>query len=493
MKPCQDVSTAGKRAGMKDGTRSGLWSEMRRAVEELRPSYVVIENVRGLLSAEGEPPTEEMAALGKRTRNLRNATDLVERKLRRATNEGNDRYAAFHRRDAVRLIRARDRAVATERRERRTLVRAIGKVVGDLADIGYDARWCGLRAADVGAPHGRFRVFILASPADARSEHGQQRRVAAPGQAEGGRALGELAGRDRAPVALLPTTTTRDVKGRNQRDDATCLTGALLPTPRATDGTKGGPNQRGSSGDLMLPSAVQLLPTPVTNDMGEGKTVEAWDEWTARMKSKHGNGNGHGASLAIEAQRLLPTPTTTQRGTDANLDTREGARANLHNVIAGRADQWGDYAPAIARWEAVTRPAPAPTEPTGKNGAPRLSPRFSEWLMGLPDGWITDVPGITRTEALRLCGNGVVTRQSVAALEWLVSVAALDSARSPLIASHRASSTSGRRQHDNQPHQQRGHRNERAVQVQGVRQRMGWFEHVPLPAVSRDVLDGREL
>ncbi|QDF19426.1 DNA methyltransferase [Gordonia phage McKinley] len=42
-----------------------------------------------------------------------------------------------------------------------------------------------------------------------------------------------------------------------------------LPTPRATDGTKGGPNQRGSSGDLMLPSAVQphnLLPTPRAMD-----------------------------------------------------------------------------------------------------------------------------------------------------------------------------------------------------------------------------------
>src|SRR5690606_23623939 len=37
--------------------------------------------------------------------------------------------------------------------------------------------------------------------------------------------------------------------------------GPLLPTPRATDGTKGGPNQRGSSGDLMLPSAVAGLPT----------------------------------------------------------------------------------------------------------------------------------------------------------------------------------------------------------------------------------------
>ena len=44
----------------------------------------------------------------------------------------------------------------------------------------------------------------------------------------------------------------------------------LLPTPRATDGTKGGPNQRGSSGDLMLPSAVMLLPTPIARDWKDG-------------------------------------------------------------------------------------------------------------------------------------------------------------------------------------------------------------------------------
>lgn len=52
-----------------------------------------------------------------------------------------------------------------------------------------------------------------------------------------------------------------------------------------------------------------LLPTPAVNDMGEGKTPEAWDEWTAEMRERHGNGNGHGRSLSIEAQRLLPTPT----------------------------------------------------------------------------------------------------------------------------------------------------------------------------------------
>ncbi|MBG9890991.1 hypothetical protein ABE10_31555, partial [Bacillus toyonensis] len=43
--PCQDVSTAGRRAGMRDGTRSGLWSEFRRSIQEDRPDWVVIENV----------------------------------------------------------------------------------------------------------------------------------------------------------------------------------------------------------------------------------------------------------------------------------------------------------------------------------------------------------------------------------------------------------------------------------------------------------------
>lgn len=41
--PCQDVSLAGARRGMKDGTRSGLWSEYVKAIDTLRPDWVVIE------------------------------------------------------------------------------------------------------------------------------------------------------------------------------------------------------------------------------------------------------------------------------------------------------------------------------------------------------------------------------------------------------------------------------------------------------------------
>jgi hypothetical protein len=94
---------------------------------------------------------------------------------------------------------------------------------------------------------------------------------------------------------------------------------SLLPTPRATDGTKGGPNQRGSSGDLMLPSAVMdLLPTPAARD------------WKSGQSNLIGT-NARPLNEVVEM--LLPTPTTTQRGPDANLETREGAGPNLHSAV----------------------------------------------------------------------------------------------------------------------------------------------------------------
>jgi hypothetical protein len=63
---------------------------------------------------------------------------------------------------------------------------------------------------------------------------------------------------------------------------------------------------------------ISLLPTPVVNDMGAGKTVEKWDSWTAEMKARHGNSNGHGPSLSIEVRKLLPTPQAwdSARGPD---------------------------------------------------------------------------------------------------------------------------------------------------------------------------------
>jgi DNA (cytosine-5)-methyltransferase 1 len=63
------------------------------------------------------------------------------------------------------------------------------------------------------------------------------------------------------------------------------------------------------------------------------------------------------------------------------------------------------------------RPAPAPTEP-GKNG-PRLSPALPEWMMGLPEGWITSVPDVPRSAQLKAAGNSVVVLQCAEALRIL--------------------------------------------------------------------------
>ena len=72
----------------------------------------------------------------------------------------------------------------------------------------------------------------------------------------------------------------------------------LLPTPLVNAATGAGHQGRDGAN---LQTAVSLLPTPAVNDMGRGKTPEDWDAWTDRMRTAHGNGNGHGKSLEIEA------------------------------------------------------------------------------------------------------------------------------------------------------------------------------------------------
>lgn len=97
--PCQDLSIAGKRAGLANGTRSGLWAEVARLVGELGPGYVLLENVTNLLAGPDDQPG-----------------------------------AWF------------------------------GRVLGDLASLGYDAEWHCIPASYIGAWHRRDRVWVLAYP-----------------------------------------------------------------------------------------------------------------------------------------------------------------------------------------------------------------------------------------------------------------------------------------------------------------------------------------
>ena len=122
----------------------------------------------------------------------------------------------------------------------------------------------------------------------------------------------------------------------------------------------------------------------------------------ARPADAAGDGRGQGA---------LPVLPRAQQG-------RPGHPPGPHRGSAEPVFDWGQYAGRIARHERLTgRAAPYPFEPGPS--APRHTARFTEWFMGLPDGWVTDVPGLTRAAQLRILGNGVVPAQGEAAVREL--------------------------------------------------------------------------
>jgi hypothetical protein len=86
---------------------------------------------------------------------------------------------------------------------------------------------------------------------------------------------------------------------------------------------------------VIVGNAGSQLPTPVVNDMGAGKTVEKWDAWTAEQREKHRNGNGHGKSLSIEVQRLLPTPQAwDHKSFGPNVDWKKRAEKHADSVAS---------------------------------------------------------------------------------------------------------------------------------------------------------------
>nr|WP_301124769.1 DNA cytosine methyltransferase [Streptomyces cacaoi] len=184
-------------------------------------------------------------------------------------------------------------------------------VLSDLAHLGFDAEWCVVRADNVGAPHRRRRLVVVAVAQDTDGKPGQQRGQSTPRQAPKRGAWTDARGRGGAPASY--------------------------------------------------PSRPGLA-------LGQ---VE---------------------------------PDGTQRPAAERNDRQPAGR------------RWGAFAPAIARWEAATgRRAPGPTDARGQ-----LSPLFVEWMMGLPAGHVTDVPGLSRTAQLTALGNGVVPQQATAALRHLM-------------------------------------------------------------------------
>jgi DNA (cytosine-5)-methyltransferase 1 len=383
--PCQPFSQAGRRLGTSDERH--IWPYIATAIGALRPGMVVLENVQGHLT------------LG---------FDIV---------------------------------------------------LADLAALDYDAEWVVVTASAAGACHRRARLFIVARPAGIPAVTGVPVAVIRDGE--------WLEPRE-SLFGVLPFAGQVPASGRMAGgvvyaapDGLTGISAGLLKTPTAQLAVNGGsqhPDKRraGGHGPTLADQVEhELLPTPMT-----GYSQRTPEEWRAGRPAGNGSVRERIGDLAIVAEHLLPTPTaadgerasaTYERGNPTLLGallptpTAKYA-ANARNATANRspdsahhagttlcdvffdgasATSWGPYEAAVRRWEAVTgHPAPEPTVP-GRKGNRVLNAALPEWMMGLPAGWITEVPGLSRNAQLKIAGNGVVPQQAALALELLLDRAGL--------------------------------------------------------------------
>jgi len=165
---------------------------------------------------------------------------------------------------------------------------------------------------------------------------------------------------------------------------------------------------------------LELMPTPTVGHVrNHDEPVEDYLE--RRQDFVDGKTKGMpGASLGV-AVRMNMLPTVTTQDAKNNGGPSQFDRNTLPLNTQVLAIDWGKFEPAIRRWEELTRPAPAPTKPDGKDDAHRLSAEFTEWMMGLPQGWVTAPEiGLKRNDQLKACGNGVVPQQAELALRILL-------------------------------------------------------------------------
>jgi len=265
-------------------------------------------------------------------------------------------------------------------------------------------------------------------------------------------------------ASLLPTPTTMDSKATNDpriaqkfldADRQTCLTYevVLMPTPavahvrnhdepvenylqRRQDFIEG--RTKGMPGaSLGVAVRMELFPTVTTQDAKNNAGESQFERNTLPLNAEvmllptvqvdDAKNTGHNqqrrATLASEVW-LLPTPDAyaAVRGGSSTPEYKKarGSMVTLSDQTE-KGTNWGKFEPAIRRWEELTGPAPAPTKPDGKEGNHRLSAEFTEWMMGLPEGWVTaeDI-GLKRNDQLKACGNGVVPQQAEMALRILL-------------------------------------------------------------------------
>lgn len=357
--PCTDISVAGQRLGIALGTRSGLWHYMLQAIAILRPRLVVIENVRGILSTKADRGVEPGSA------------DMDPRT-----------GARFN-------------------------LRALGAVLGDLAAVGFDAEWAGVRASEVGAPHERFREFVIAWPADAD-------RPGLEGRGFQGAVAEHLA------FAADPASVGPEGHRPAWRGGSGLAHGDLF----AADADRGG-----LAGHGELSARRDAVRQGMGQDAhGRGAAAADADRDAVRQQSVAEPGRG-GAPVAGRGRgQAAADAAGVGRGEGWSESAGQLGRSDAAECDGRSADDlvvdWDRYGPAVERWEAILgRPHPRPTNDRGQ-----LAAEFDEWMMGLPEGHLCSVPpapGMTeanlRNARIKAAGNGVVPMQSAAATALLLN------------------------------------------------------------------------
>lgn len=184
------------------------------------------------------------------------------------------------------------------------------------------------------------------------------------------------------------------------------------PTARATDGTKGGPNQSGSKGDLMLPSAAVQWPTASARDWKSGDASQDTMERNARPL------NEIATAWPLRSRSEESQASTKSTPVKNDAEKRGDFNADRSKCLAGQAKQWPTLW-ASANENRNTQATPSHGETHGRTlsgdaisfpqvptiSAPgltslsrilallprlvrrKLNPEFVDWLMGFPIGW----------------------------------------------------------------------------------------------------------
>ena len=226
---------------------------------------------------------------------------------------------------------------------------------------GYDYQWGVVRASDAGAPHKRARWFCLATDT---TNLGHERGGPARGRGHG------------STNGDLGTTHPPGTERREQEHEAL----GSAPGPAAELGE---------------------CPGPVDTGVAAYSNLEGLEG--------HGELGGHPGELhpASDDSETVPN-SDSGRGQSEVEPPPPDISTSLTGVF-----QYGDYSQAIRRWELILgRQAPIPVF----DG--RLNQLFVEWMLGLPLGYVTGL-GLSRTQELKLLGNGVVPQQGLLALSLL--------------------------------------------------------------------------